>query len=336
MTIGRGGFLPLRSAATGADCPPTVHNHIFAQASSFLMLVIGVVFGAGMTGMANSSEQTDLTDSNTSFVESSVGRIALRDTRGDGQPVLFIHGNSSCLDVFEQQFDAPELQAYRLMALDLPGHGRSADAEDPDAVYNVSAYAALAREILDRSGAHRPLVVGWSLGGHIGIEMIGQGAELAGLAISGTPPCNPGLKQIAAAFTPLPHMAFTCQEVFSEVEALTYTRYTCGLGMPVDERLLNAVKRTDGRARRIMWDNLAVHGRGLPQADIIGSSEIPVAVIQGVDEPFFDNGYLDRLTWRNRWRGRTLMVPGAGHAPFRENPTVYNRYLADFLADVTA
>ncbi|MBS0644831.1 MAG: alpha/beta fold hydrolase [Proteobacteria bacterium] len=43
---------------------------------------------------------------------------------------MFIHGNPACRGVFRKQFNVPALGGYRLIALDLAGHGDSEDAID--------------------------------------------------------------------------------------------------------------------------------------------------------------------------------------------------------------
>jgi pimeloyl-ACP methyl ester carboxylesterase len=117
-------------------------------------------------------------------------RIAVSDTRGDGAPVLLVHGNSACKEIFERQFDSPLARRFRLIAFDLPGHGASSDARDPERTYCMPGYADVAIELLTQLGVARFAVFGWSLGGHIGIEMLARDVDIVGLAITGTPPAT--------------------------------------------------------------------------------------------------------------------------------------------------
>ena len=96
------------------------------------------------------------------------------------------------------------------------------------------------------------------------------------------------------------------------------------------------MKRTDGIARRILWESFAVAGIGFPQRQAVETWDRPIAVIQGSDETFFDNAYLEGIKWRNLWEGRVHFVEGGGHAPFWARPNAYNEILARFLKDVTA
>ena len=58
----------------------------------------------------------------------------------------------------------------------------------PEKAYTFEGYAEVANEIIKKLQLDRPIVMGWSLGGHIGLNMIQKGTKLAGLILSGTPP----------------------------------------------------------------------------------------------------------------------------------------------------
>lgn len=89
------------------------------------------------------------------FLETSAGQIHYW-TAGAGAPLLMIHqsGNSS----EEYAGLVPYLaDRYRLIALDLPGHGRSAD---PDEEPGVDDYAAAARAVLDALEVKKTHILG--------------------------------------------------------------------------------------------------------------------------------------------------------------------------------
>ena len=106
--------------------------------------------------------------------DTPAGRIAVAQSRSDGPPVLLIHGNSACKEIFARQFEAAGLARYRLIALDLPGHGASDDAPDPSATYALDGFAAACAMVLRQLGVGPTQLLGWSLGGHIGLELLGR------------------------------------------------------------------------------------------------------------------------------------------------------------------
>src|SRR6516164_2468281 len=52
-------------------------------------------------------------------------RIAAYESPGTGRAILLVHGNSSSSRIWQKQLEGPLGGKYRLIAIDLPGHGRS-------------------------------------------------------------------------------------------------------------------------------------------------------------------------------------------------------------------
>ena len=185
------------------------------------------------------------------------GRIAVAQSRSDGPPVLLVHGNSACKEVFARQFDSPLFAGCRLIALDLPGHGASANAPNPQASYALDGFASACASVLEQLGTGPVPLLGWSLGGHIGLELLGRRPELvSALMLVGTPPIPLDLSAMGAAFKPSPVMGLTGKEDFSAGEALLYAQHTSAVNGQVDPHLLAMCKRADGRFRRMMFESL--------------------------------------------------------------------------------
>lgn len=267
----------------------------------------------------------------TKTIITSAGKIACRDTEKDAQAVLFIHGNSACKEAFSPQFESSLLQDYRLVAIDLPGHGQSDDISDVAAKCTIPSLARLVGEVIDILGLKDTILTGWSFGGHIGIEMVGQGVDIKGLILTGTPPCGPGADDIGAAFIPSPHMALTGKAEFTDAEARTYAHHI--YGPTVTEKLIQNVNRTQGAVRAAVLGNFMVERSAHRQKQVVATTSVPIAVLQGEDDSFMSLDYFDSLTWNSLWRNRVAVIRGAGHAPFREKPAEYNRLLSQFIKD---
>src|SRR5580698_5383739 len=123
--------------------------------------------------------------------------LAVCESDGIGPAVLLLHGNSSCKEVFRRQFESALGAEFRLIACDLPGHGASSNAHDPASGYILSGYAQAAVELLRQLGVARAAVYGWSLGGHIAMDMMSRYPGLAGVMTSGAPPVPPGAEGVA-------------------------------------------------------------------------------------------------------------------------------------------
>lgn len=266
-------------------------------------------------------------------MKTSFGDISYLDTGSNARSIVFIHGNSACKEVFEYQFDSPLLNSYRLIALDLPGHGASSDAADLDAVYGMSNFATMLKDFCESLQLDKPILVGWSLGGHIAIEACAQGLEASAMLIIGTPPFGPGLEDVEAAFMPSDVMALTGQSSFNEQEAQDYAVAIMGGDQFVSEHLRQQVRRCDGRAREhtlIGWTD--VHA-GFSAKEFIGQWPHSIAVLHGETEPFVSLPYLRSLTWRNLWRNEIQVMPKTGHAGFFQAPDLFNQLLLDFIEE---
>ncbi len=214
--------------------------------------------------------------------------------------------------------------------MDLPGHGKSENAKIPEQTYTMSGYADVALLVMAALAPGPFAIVGWSLGGHIGIEMLARSSEVNALLISGTPPISKDPSDMAHAFLPSEHMGLTGQEIFSADEAESYARATCGNGDRYEEFLGDAVRRTDGRARRIMMES-ALRGDGANQRQVVESNPTPLAIVNGANEPFIDNNYLSTVNYRNLWENKIHIIANAGHAPFWDAPDTFDTLLERFM-----
>ena len=78
-----------------------------------------------------------------------------------GAPLIFIHGLGIDSTFWRHQLAAfaPE---YRVAALDLPGHGRS--AKPHDRVYSMDFFARAVHALVEREHLERPVLIGHSMG----------------------------------------------------------------------------------------------------------------------------------------------------------------------------
>ncbi len=260
------------------------------------------------------------------------GMISCQDSGSDGPPLLMIHGNSSCKEVFAAQTADPALAGFRLIMPDLPGHGASDNAADPASTYTFGGYAGVLEQVLAALNVAHPVVFGWSLGGHVALELAGRGNALAGVMICGTPPVKPELPCLMSAFNIDPAAEnLTGKRDFTEEDALAYATHTSGVGGQVNPHLLAMVRRTDGRAREVMFGSV-VSGVPMDEQAIVADMTMPLAVVNGAEDPFIQHGYFDTLRYATLWPRGIAALPGAGHAPFLQAPAAFNPLLAGFAA----
>ena len=105
---------------------------------------------------------------------------------GDAPSVVFVHGGGGCRTMFRATAAAliARCPTVRCVLLDLPGHGVRMD-EPLSMASAVASVCAQAAAFAPPHGAARPIYVGGSLGGYIGMEVLGTAPEaFAGAVIA--------------------------------------------------------------------------------------------------------------------------------------------------------
>jgi pimeloyl-ACP methyl ester carboxylesterase len=94
-------------------------------------------------------------------------RTIFYTVKGDGKPLLLIHGYGAGMWVWEKQIEALS-QSYRVYVLDLIGHGFS---DRPKVSYTPETYIHFLRDFMDGVGIEKATLIGNSMGGGIAWAM---------------------------------------------------------------------------------------------------------------------------------------------------------------------
>lgn len=265
-------------------------------------------------------------------VATNYGQISICDSKNDGPVALLIHGNSACKEIFEKQFQDPASRKFRLIAMDLPGHGKSENARDPVGTYSLPGYADVAIAVLKNLGIQKASIVGWSLGGHVAIDMLKKWDGVQGILITGTPPIpmtGEGFKQ---GFLPFPCIHLMSQEKFSREEANTFVSQG-GIDTTKASYMIDAALRTDGKARANLIASMQ-KGVGGNQKEIVEASDKPVAIIAGQADAGINNEYIEKeISKKTLWQKKVHVIDG-GHGVFWDNAQKFNQVMFNFLEDI--
>jgi pimeloyl-ACP methyl ester carboxylesterase len=264
-------------------------------------------------------------------IDAPNGAIAFRESGGKGPAAVLIHGNSSSSRVFSRQLDGPLGERFRLVAVDLPGHGASDDARDRSA-YSLPGHARAVRAVVDALQVANAVFVGWSLGGHVALEMAPELPRAGGLMIFGTPPLAfpPDMRE---AFLPNPAMRFTFSEHLDREQAAAYVRSFFKSGFAdIPPFFIEDVMRTDGRARSNLGASIAPGG-ARDEVAVVRDLRVPLSVLHGADEQLVNGAYFASIPMPTLWRGAVQVISGAGHTPPWETPEAFDALFGAFVEE---
>lgn len=252
-------------------------------------------------------------------ITTSQGDLKYLDTKTNGPALVCLHGNTSCKEVFVHQF-AAFAEGYRVIAPDLPGFGESFRAKDPHASYQISSMAKTIREFLVELQLEQVIIFGWSLGGHIGIELLREPTPVVQMISFGTPLVtadNPaGAFLIREEF-----IEFFDKLSYTEAEARMFFSGACSEAMTSNQELIKAAMHADGRARRVTFESIL--SGNYDQAETVLQTQIPTTMFMGDNDPVINFNYQ-----RDRLRHLFTVYENSLHDGFYESHERFNQLLA--------
>lgn len=304
-------------------------NHILSFATVFAVFCTS----QGCSNM-------DQTGGATYFTQTEQGAIAVWDSKPsakkDAPTVVFVHGHCANKEFFFNQMESPQFKNFRLIAIDLPGYGKSERPKDPVQVYNFPGFAKAVAAVVSNLELENFVIVGWSLGGHVALETTALLDRLKGLLIFGTPPIEISAKGLGRGFKVVNPKILECfgkgnlseeeAELFATVSGYDYTK---------EKRfIVDAILNTDEGAKTIYPQSI-LKGIGHNELTIVQTWPKPIAVLGGERDAGINNDYIiNEVEFRNLWNNKVYLIPNAGHAPHLDQPEDFNNLLAQFLNDI--
>lgn len=97
------------------------------------------------------------------------------DDRGEGRPILLLHGWGGSGASFAPVADFLVGKGFRAVSIDFPGHGASSE---PPAAWSVTEYAALTKKFIDVLGIFGCGAVAHSFGGRVAIYLSSEYGDI--------------------------------------------------------------------------------------------------------------------------------------------------------------
>jgi pimeloyl-ACP methyl ester carboxylesterase len=246
----------------------------------------------------------------------------------NGRPILFIHGFSQCWRAWIRQLSSDLADNYRLVAMDMRGHGLSDKPRDGYADSRLWADDVNAAIMSLR--LERPILCGWSYGPllifdyirHYGESAIGGIHMVGGISKLGS-------EEAASVITPeflglLPGLFSTQAE--ESLRSLMQLLRICFFQEPSREELESMLEYNLNVPPYVRQ---ALFSRSLDNDDILPTIRTPVLITQGAEDAIVKPAVIDQHKAVFA-RAHVHLMANAGHAAFWDDPVNFNRRLRVF------
>lgn len=245
--------------------------------------------------------------------------------------IFFIHGNSASSAAWSKQFASPMLVHYRLIAFDLPAHGRSSVSPDPENDYGLKGLGRImAKAVQAFSSEDNYILCGVSLGTNIIAEMIACGINPKGLVLAGSCIIG-GDYSLDRVFLPGIDTAFLFQD-FPPAETVE-KGYKAVLSTTDIDDLQQIIKdyfSVQAPFRSSLLQSIT-NGIYSNEPEMVLQSGLPVLLVFGKDEKAVNPDYLDDAPFP-LWKRKIIKLPG-GHFIQLDDSNAFNDYLLAYTRD---
>ncbi|MEO1514669.1 MAG: alpha/beta hydrolase [Bacteroidota bacterium] len=266
--------------------------------------------------------------------------IAYVDEGKGSCTLLFIHGLGSNLKAWQKNI-ATLRKDYRCIALDLPGYGQSVGSET--FAYNMSFFAAVVRELIDKLGLKKVVLVGHSMGGQIALHTALKDTRKLEKLVLVAPAGFETFTEKERAwfqtiFTPAMLQA-TPEEQLVKNFHLNFHRFPEDAQFMIDDRL--QLRQTPAYAAYCAMISKCVQGMlNEPVFDQLPNVKLSTLIFFGDNDQLIPNGFLHASLTTSEVarsgqealpRGQLKMLPEAGHFVQWEQAEQLNKALKEFL-----
>ena len=258
------------------------------------------------------------------FIHKQISLHFFEKNESQKNTLIFIHGNSHSLRSFCWQMESPLLSSFRLIAIDLPGHGESSTG-----TYSIGEFSRLINAFIRSLALEHVVIVGHSLGGHIALNILKTGLKPKGLFIFGTPPLknpfDPSAFLPNVKAEPLRKLKPTHQEILELVEELNYSG---------DDRVvaIEDFLKTDPRFRAEILSDL-INGIHEDEVQLALSSPSKISFLLATHETLINNNYL-KQEFLSQTSHIDFLEIDTGHSPHVEKSEFFNTILLRFCQKV--
>jgi len=245
-------------------------------------------------------------------------KLFFEDTGSGDPPILLVHGWTCDHTYMAPQFEHFR-RTHRVIAVDLRGHGQS---DKPKQAYTMAAFADDLAWLCGQLKVKKPIMIGHSMGGVIGVELAARFPEVPGAVVTLDSPIVPPQELIDGIAAP------TIEALrgpgYREVQRKMVAEM---LFLPTDDparkaRIIDAMSSAPQHVMASAFENIFID-----TVAIVATCKVPLLILMAA-QPLSDVVRL-RQVCSNVVIGQTV---GAGHFHQLEVPDQVNAMIDRFLA----
>ncbi|MCY1017916.1 alpha/beta fold hydrolase [Pyxidicoccus sp. MSG2] len=277
----------------------------------------------------------------------TVPEVAYVDMPGaspDAKTVIFVHGLGSYLKFWRSQLDAFHQQGYHVVAVDLPGFGKS---DKPGTFpYTMEAMADVVLEVADALRVEKPILAGHSMGGQTSLSYAIRYPERLSALVLVSPA---GFEKFSWKEKAWFERVMSTEFIKGAPESAIWGSVRQGNFMNWRPELEWLVEERVRVAKSPEFDAYAYANvrtvKGLAHNDFVRDSlhhiTVPTLIVYGTDDRLIPNPFLHGGETRDIMEYGASRIPGAklvplkgcGHTVQLDCPARFNEVVLPFLRD---
>jgi pimeloyl-ACP methyl ester carboxylesterase len=250
----------------------------------------------------------------------------------ENNTLFFIHGNSGFYQIWHKQLGSELFNNYKLIAIDLPGHGKSSDSKVPELDYSPLNTATILSQIIKSLAKTNPyILIGFSYGTNVVVEMLKHELIPKGLVLAGSCVLGKGYG-MERVFVQGQHPSILfynepdkdiVEKWFSE-ELVSASKYDI-------KTLLDGYLKVSSDFKPALFKT-AVEGQISDEILALKELNVPVCLIFGAEDKLIHIDYLDSFPFPI-WNAQIYKLPNAGHWVNMDNPNIFNQIVFEYAQE---
>lgn len=265
------------------------------------------------------------------FLEIGQGKISYYEANENARCTLFfIHGNSGSSLMWSKQFSGSLREDYRLVAIDLPGHGDSFHSKNPIEDYSPLGTAKILSSVITYLATNNQFIlIGFSYGTNLIAEMINYGIRPGGIVLIGS--CvlgnNHGMGKVFLQ-NEQPSIFF-----YNENDRKVIERWFFANLIKPDKNDFQNVKngylKVSPEFKPVLF-KAAGEGNLSDEIQLLHQLNIPVLILFGVRDGLVNINYLDDFPFPV-WQNHIYKLSDAGHWVNIDEAEEFNSIVSNYV-----